>query len=535
MKRGFILAFLLFVSSILLSSCEGKGKLAIDNPKNADVYINGKLVGKTPLVLELKEGKYDVTVATSEFDRDTQKGVWVYYDKEVKLSFNPKPTGLLKADSLPQGAIVMEGRNYIGTTPFQEYLPVGKHLIIFKLKEVGASRKVVIEYGKTTSLFVNLTKAVLHFNANYSDAKLYIDGKEVGNFPKDIEVDEGLHKITVEKDVYKDTFDIKVKKGDEFNINYTLTDVQLPPVQAYGPLYTTKDYKHFVSLGKAGIYFWDVSDLKPHISLWDPEDIRNFDKFSSFAISDDGKFTSGIKPIKALAYKYKDYKNLVKILVWDNSMAKVITNKLFDAYVSFIAFGNNGNNVYLFSKDGKGFVIDTKTGNKLKDISIEDKVSAVKNYNNKIYIGTESGKLIVFDTISGSVVNTVNTHSGRVNDIQISKDGKYIVTASNDKTVKISNISDMTVYKSLSLNTAVLSANLSPSSEKVAVVKADKTVDVYNIGGNKLYSIVDFEVQPISVIFTSEEITVTASSVEKPTINLWYNGKLLRKWVQTIE
>ncbi len=535
MKRGFIFLLLLFISTLLLSSCEGKGKLTIDEPKNADVYINGKLVGKTPLVLELKEGKYDITVATSEFDRDTQKGVWIYYDKTTKLAFKPKPTGLLKADSLPQGAIVMEGRDYIGTTPFQEYLPVGKHLIIFKLKEVGTSRKVVVEYGKTTSIFVNLTKAVLHFNANPSDAKFYVDDKEVGNFPKDVEVDEGIHKITVEKDVYKDTFTIKVKKGDEFNITYTLADVQLPPVQAYGPLYTTKDYKHFVSLGKAGIYFWDLADLKPHISLWDPEDVRNFDKFSSFAISDDGQFTSGVKPIKALAYKYKDYKNPFKVLVWDNSMAKVITNKLFDADISFVAFGKNGNNVYLFGKDGKGFVTDTKTGNKLKDISIGDKISAVKNYNNKIYIGTESGKLVIFDTASDTASNTVNVHSGKINDIQISKDGKYIITVSNDKTVKISNISDMTVYKSLSLPVAVLSANLSPSGEKIAVVKADKTVDVYNIGGNKIYSITGFEAQPISIIFASEDIIITASSVENPTINLWYNGKLLRKWVQTIE
>jgi PEGA domain. len=214
-KSLWFMVFLIF-SSFILSSCEGKGKISIQEPKNADVYINGKYVGKTPLELELKEGSYDITVATTEFDRDTQKGVWVYYDKTTKLVFNPKPTGILQADSIPQGAIVMEGRNYIGKTPFKEYLPVGKHLIIFKYGAVGTSRKVVIEYGKTTSIFVNLTKAVIHLNANPPDAKIYVDGKEIGTSPQNVELDEGVHKITVEKDVYKDTFTIKVKRVMSF-------------------------------------------------------------------------------------------------------------------------------------------------------------------------------------------------------------------------------------------------------------------------------------------------------------------------------
>ncbi len=427
----------------------------------------------------------------------------------------------------------MEGRNYIGTTPFKEYFPVGKHLIIFKHGAVGTSRKVVIEYGKTVSIFVNLTKAVIHLNANPQDAKIYVDGKEIGTLPQNVELDEGVHKITVEKDVYKDTFTIKVKKGDEFYVNYTVEDVQLPPVQAYGPLYMTKDYEYFVSSGKAGIYFWDITDLKPHISLWDPEDVRNFDKFSTFAISDDGKFTTAIKPIKALAYKYKDIENPVKILVWDNSTASVIVNKVFDVNVSLISFGKNGNNIYVFSKDGKGFVLDAKTGNKIKDISLNESLSVVKGYNNKIYAGTESGKLIVFDTNSDNIEKSENISSGIINDIQVSKDGKYLVIAS--KEAKVLNLADLNVFKNVSSNTNVLSANLSPSNSKIALAKADKTVDVYDINGSKLYTISNFTVQPISVIFATEEITITVSSVENPTINLWYNGKLLRKWVQTIE
>jgi len=103
------------------------------------------------------------------------------------------------------------------------------------------------------------------------------------------------------------------------------------------------------------------------------------------------------------------------------------------------------------------------------------------------------------------------------------------------KEAKVLNLTDLSVFKNVSSNTTVLSANLSPLNSKIALAKADKTVDVYDINGSKLYTISNLTAQPISVIFATEEITITASSVENPTINLWYNGKLLRKWVQTIE
>ncbi|MEJ5172363.1 MAG: PEGA domain-containing protein [Hydrogenothermaceae bacterium] len=533
-KKGLVMLLFFIFSALILSSCEGKGKIQINNPPGAQVYINGKLVGKTPLELELKEGKYDITVATTEFDRDTQKGVWVYYDKVTKLDFNPKPTGILKADTIPQGAIVMEGRYAIGTTPFRDYLPVGQHLIIFKLGSVGASRKVLIEYGKESSLVVNLQKAVIHFDGNPQDAILYIDGKQIGSFPQDVEIEEGIHKFAVEKDVYKDEFTLKVKKGDEFKVKFTLEEVQLPPVQAYGPLAFTSDYRYFISLGKAGIYFWDLKDLKPHISLWDPEDVRNFDKFSTFAVSEDGKMTTGLKPVKTLAYKYKDMKNPLKILLWDNTTASVKLNKLVDMTADFITFGKSSNAVYLFDKSGKGVVLDSKTANKIKDISVGESITALKTINNKIYIGTASGKLLVLDTQSDNIENQQFIHTGSINEIQTSKNKDILVTASSDKTVKVIKLADMSVQKSLSISTIPISVNISPSLTKIIVGRADRTAEVLSIDGGKLYSI-SLGYSPVSVGFANEDITITASSKENPMINLWYQGHLLRKWVQTVE
>lgn len=533
-KRLTSLLFLLLSVALILTSCEGRGKLQIDNPKGADVYINGEKVGKTPLIIELKEGKYDITVATTEFDRDTKKGVWIYYDKVTKIDFNPHPTGILRADTIPQGAIVMDGKYQVGETPFKEYLPVGKHLIVFKLGAVGTSRKVFIEYGKEVSINVNLQKAILHFDANIPDATLYIDGKQIGSLPQTVELDEGVHKFTVDKDVYKDEFNLKVKRGDEIKISFNLEEVQLPNVGAYGPLVFTSDYKYFISLGKAGVYFWDTKDLKPHISLWDPEDVRNFDKFSSLTVSDDGRLTAAIKPVKALAYKYKDIKNPLKILVWDNSTTAVKLNKLLDINADFIAFGNDSKSLYLIDKSGKITIIEISSGKKLTELSSGEIINAVKSNNGKLYLGTSSGKIVVIDMSSNSIVNQVSLHSGAVNDIQTSKDRSHLITASSDRTVKIVKLADFSVTKTITSSAPVMSVNISPSSEKIILGKIDKTVDVLSIDGSKLYTI-SLSYVPISTGFLGEDITITASSKENPAVNLWYQGHLLKKWIQVIE
>lgn len=535
MVKKITYLLIVFLSSVLfLTSCEGRGKLQIDNPPGADVYVDGQKVGKTPLLIELKEGRYDITVATTEFDRETKKGVWIYYDKVTKIDFNPKPTGLLKADTIPQGAVVIDGKYQVGTTPFREYLPVGKHVIVFKLGAVGTSRKVIIEYGKEVTLNVNLQKAVLHFDANMPDATLYIDGKQTGGFPQTVELEEGIHKFTVEKEIYKDEFNLKVKKGDELKISFNLQELQLPNVGAYGPLMFTADYSQFISLGKAGVYFWNTNDLKPHVSLWDPDDARNLDKFSNFAVSDDGKLTAAIKPIKALAYKYKDTKNPLKVLVWDNTTTAIKLNKLLDFNAEFVAFGNGGKSLYLIDRIGKISVIEFPSGNKIGEFSTGDGITAVKANSGKIYLGTSSGKVLILDTASNSITNQINLHTGAVNDLQLSKDRSQLITASSDKTVKIVKLPDMSVARTINTTAPVMSANISPSAGKVIVGKVDRTADVLSADGSKMYTI-SLNYIPTSVGFLGEETTITAGSKESPTVNLWYQGHLLKKWIQVIE
>ena len=535
MKKVLGLFLSLFVA-LFLASCEGKGKIVIKEPPNADVYVNGKHVGKTPIVLELKEGKYDIVVATSPWDLDVKKGVQVYFDKTEELKFHPTPRGLLVADTKPQKAQVLEGKDLIGITPLKEKIPVGDHKLIFKLGDVGTTRIVNIQYGKTTKIFVNLEKAVVHFFANPEDAQLLVDGKEVGKFPLTVELDQGVHTITVKKGIYEDSFQLKVKKGDEIKVTYILEPVQLPPVQAYGPLSFTPDNKYLVSMGKAGIYFWDIKKFKPQISLYDPKDVRNFDKFINYGISQNGAFVAGIKPIRKLAYALKDKsKKYDKILVWDMKTTFPVLSKMYPMESIAVAFNKDGSKLYFITKDGKVKIADRTTGNIKEEKELGHKPTYVRYLNGKIFIATEDGNVVVFDTSSDSIVNDKKVHSGRVNTVELSKDGKYVITASSDKTVKILD-SSLNEVKKLNFNQEVLSANISPSNDKVAVGFPDNTVKTLSLKDEKeLYSIKNLRAPAKFVIFASEDILITASDINNPVVDIWKNGHMLKKWIQTVQ
>jgi len=468
--KKILSVFFMLVVALLLVSCEGKGKLIIKKPPNADVYINGKYVGKTPLEIELKEGKYTIEVATSPFDMERKKDVWVYFDHTTELVFHPKPKGILIIDSKPPGAVVMEGRNTIGKTPFKDKIDVGEHHIVLKLGAVGASRVVNIEYGKTTKLFVNLEKAVVYFDAQPKDAVLYIDGKKIGNFPQKLELDEGIHRIIVEKDSYRDSFVLKVKKGDEFTVKYVLKDVQLPPIQAYGPITFTPDHKYLVTMGKAGIYFWDIKKFKPQISLYDPKDVRNFDKFINYTISEDGIYVAGIKPIRRMAYALPDNlkgKKVDKILVWDMRTTFPVLSKLYPMETVIIAISKDKTKLYYITKDGKIKIADLKTGGIKAEKEIGHKPSFGRYILGKIYIGTEDGYVIIFDTISDTVVKLEKIHTKAIKDIEPIKDKKEIITASLDGMVKVLT-TDLTPIREIKVGKPLYCASLSPSKDKLA-------------------------------------------------------------------
>ena len=531
--KTFILLLLISAFPLLFMSCEGKGKIVIEEPPNADVYINGKKVGKTPISLELREGKYNITVRTAPFVEETKKNVQVYFDKTIVLKFKPSPKGVLVADSIPQGAEVYDKREFLGTTPVKAMLNPGVHEIFFQKGKLSAVRKVNIEFKKETKLFVNLEKAIVHVNVNPSDAILIVDGKKYTKFPTTLELEEGVHNVAVKKGLYEDKFTLKVRKGYEINVSYELKPLQLPPVQAYGPIKFTNNGKYLVSMGKAGIYFWNINKFKPEISLWDPEDVRNFDKFINFGISNNDEFVVGIKPIRKLAYKFKDNKKKDKILIWDLKTTAILSSKLYDIETIFATFTKDNSKVILLGKNGSIYLIDKNSGNLEEKENIGNNITAFSETKDFVVFADNKGNIYKLDKASLNIAKG-KVFSSKINAIAVSKDDKYISVASNNK-VKLLNVADLKPINEKTFKENVSAVAISPSDKQIAVAFGKKVV-VYDKQTEKpLYTIENLPAPIVSMLFKDEDILITASGIKTPYVGLWKKGQLLKKWVQSIE
>ena len=531
--KALILMFFFAISSLALISCEGKGKIIIEEPPNADVYINGKKVGKTPISLELREGKYDITVSTAPFIEETKKNVQVYFDKTIVLKFNPTPKGILTVDSIPKGAEVYDKREYLGNTPLSAKLDPGIHEIFFQKGKLSAVRKVNIEYQKETKLFVNLEKAIVHINVHPQDAILTIDGKAYNKFPLTLELEEGTHNVVVKKDLYEDRFTLKVRKGYEINVSYELKPLQLPPVQAYGPIKFTNNGKYLVSMGKAGIYFWNINKFKPEISLWDPDDVRNFDKFINFGISNNDEFVVGIKPIRKLAYQFKDNKKRDKILIWNLKTTAILSSKLYEIETIFATFTKDNSKVILLGKNGNIYLIDRTTGNLEEKENINNPITAFSESKDFIIFGDKQGNIYKLDKANLNLEKK-NIFSSKISALALSKDEKYITVASKNKG-KLLDTANLKMIKEKTLPENITAMAISPSDKQIAVAFGKKVI-VYDKNTEKpMYEISNLPAPIISMLFKDEEILITASGMRTPYVGLWKQGKLLKKWVQSIE
>lgn len=129
------------------------------NPNGAKIYINGDYKGITPIELNLKEGKYNLTISMENYENFTTEVV--VFSGQIKY-INAQLVsilGKLIINSNPTSANVYINGNYKGITPLTLSLPSGNYKI--ELKKEGYDDYVLttnVYNYKTTNLTLTLKK-----------------------------------------------------------------------------------------------------------------------------------------------------------------------------------------------------------------------------------------------------------------------------------------------------------------------------------------------------------------------------------------
>ena len=244
----------------------GKGTLLVSsNPFKANVYLDGKQVGKTPVEIETKLGKHQVEIKMKGY-LSISKEVIVEPGKVNQLEFQLQDVkqfkGFLSATSTPPDAIIQfEGGTYVKSflkphsLPLSNLkLPIGQYTAeITKKGYETIEQSFTITDEKTTTLHFQLKAlpAKLEVNVSRNEAikkgdgkfQIFIGGKlmaEGNEIPQmfQLELPAGKHTIEVKHSSGKyisHSKEINVQRGQTYkeNLFFQLNDAYKGLYQDY--------------------------------------------------------------------------------------------------------------------------------------------------------------------------------------------------------------------------------------------------------------------------------------------------------------
>lgn len=154
----------------------------------------------------------------------------------------------------------------------------------------------------------------------------------------------------------------------------------------------------------------------------------------------------------------------------------------------------------------------------------------VTGNNRDSAIENASGEACVYRADDGNEVYCVQ-HAGDVNDAIFSKDGRYLITASADQTVKFWNAGDGILAEELSFGGAVL--DLDASNEIVAIARADNFLTLYYFDKPNLKPVDVAQEDGVRTVKFAPNGDFLALGLQNGRVRLWqrrsntyYNGPL---------
>jgi hypothetical protein len=201
----------------------GTGTLSVNStPSGAQVLVEGRVVGNTPLNLVLRPGRVDVELRLGGY-QPFRTSAQIRPGETTVLNANLTPVvqnGLLQINSNPQGAQVLVNGRVVGNTPLNLTVQPGRYDIELRLGGYqGFRTSVTVGSGQTVPVNANLQglRGSLEVFTNV-EARIFLDGREVGQtrggFLRLDELESGSVQVVALAPGYRVVFqDLRIEPG----------------------------------------------------------------------------------------------------------------------------------------------------------------------------------------------------------------------------------------------------------------------------------------------------------------------------------
>lgn len=205
--------------------------LVVSKPDSADIFLDGKRVGITPLwdVMVISQGFHNIEVFKPGYDtlkisRNFEKDTEIINEP---LKKTPTKYTTLYLVSEPIGAKVLINDVEIGTTPIQGYkIKQGKHKLQLVLDSFDILTEEIVlnkleQYIPKTLSKIIIHPAILNINMQPAGSGIYLNNQLIGQTPlQGYQVPPGdytLEVINEQCESYTETFKVDQKQVKDFN------------------------------------------------------------------------------------------------------------------------------------------------------------------------------------------------------------------------------------------------------------------------------------------------------------------------------
>jgi len=197
------------LQSLVLALTPGWADVTVGSvPRGADVRVDGKRVGRTPLELDLFPGTHELQLSADRFKTwSTHLSVEANQPLVLdKIRLEPAD-GTFSLRSNPTGANVTIGEKFVGQTPLKLALqPDTVHVV--RLSKAGYEnviRKVSVASAGMEELNVDLVpiEGIVYLEVDPSDAELIINGTSQGRVRRELHLTSVKQRLEIRKEGFQ--------------------------------------------------------------------------------------------------------------------------------------------------------------------------------------------------------------------------------------------------------------------------------------------------------------------------------------------
>ncbi|MCL2923671.1 MAG: trypsin-like peptidase domain-containing protein [Trichodesmium sp. MAG_R04] len=176
---------------------------------------------------------------------------------------------------------------------------------------------------------------------------------------------------------------------------------------------------------------------------------------------------------------------------------------------------------------------DTKTAlNFTLAKAITNEISGIVNsivaLNAYIVIGSSNGMISVWDIKNAEIIAIWKAHPDSVNSVAVTPDEQFVISGSDDKTIKIwklpknKNITDIILVRTIPGHTDVVDGvAIAPNGKIFASGSWDGTIKIWNLGSGELLQTLEGHSEIVNAIAISPDGQFLASGSKDNMIKLW--------------